>query len=53
MFCLKVHDLYREKGNSTILAMLFEYLEKVAAIPAYAEQTQALDHSFRRNWPQR
>lgn len=39
---LKIHDLYQEKGNSTILAMLFEYLEKVAAIPAYAEQTQAL-----------
>jgi hypothetical protein len=39
---LKIHDLYREKGNSTILAMIFEYLEKVAVIPAYAEQTQAL-----------
>jgi hypothetical protein len=39
---LKIHELYREKENSTILAMLFEYLEKVAIIPAYAEQTQAL-----------
>ncbi len=39
---LKVHELYREKEHSVILAMLFEYLEKVAAIPAYAEQTQAL-----------
>src|SRR5204863_8874252 len=39
---LKIHDLYQEKSNSTILAMLFEYLEKVAAITAYAEQTQAL-----------
>jgi hypothetical protein len=39
---LKIHDLYHEKGNSIILAMLFEYLEKVAAISAYAAQTQAL-----------
>jgi len=39
---LKIHDLYRERDNSTVLAMLFEYLEKVAAIPAYADQTQAL-----------
>jgi hypothetical protein len=39
---LKIHDLYQEKGNSTILAMLFEYLEKVAANPEYADQTQAL-----------
>ncbi|HEY4034586.1 MAG TPA: hypothetical protein VGL94_11545 [Ktedonobacteraceae bacterium] len=39
---LKIHDLYNEKGNSTILAMLFEYMEKVAAIPTYADQTQAL-----------
>jgi hypothetical protein len=39
---LKIHELYREKENSTILAMLFEYLEKVADIPASADQTQAL-----------
>ncbi|HEU5378376.1 MAG TPA: hypothetical protein VFV38_23385 [Ktedonobacteraceae bacterium] len=39
---LKIHDLYREMGNNVILAMLFEYLEKAAAIPAYADQTQAL-----------
>ncbi|HEX3639812.1 MAG TPA: hypothetical protein VHV10_00835, partial [Ktedonobacteraceae bacterium] len=39
---LKMHDLYHEKGNSIILAMLFEYLEKWAAIPAYADQTRAL-----------
>ncbi len=39
---LKIHELYREKENSTILAMLFEYLEQVVANPAYAEQTQAL-----------
>jgi hypothetical protein len=39
---LRIHELYREKGSSTILAMLFEYLEKVAAVSAYTEQTQAL-----------
>ena len=39
---IKIHDQYREKDNSTILAMLFEYLEKVATDPACAEQTQAL-----------
>jgi hypothetical protein len=39
---LKIHELYREKDSSTILAMLFEYLEKVAILPAYVEQTQAL-----------
>jgi hypothetical protein len=39
---LNIHELYREKENSTILAMLFEYLEKAATIPACAEQTQAL-----------
>jgi len=39
---LKIHDLYREKESSIILAMLFEYLETVAVVPAYAKQTQAL-----------
>lgn len=39
---LKIHDLYRDKENSTILAMLFEWLEKVVAHPIYADQTQAL-----------
>jgi hypothetical protein len=39
---LKIHDLYREKGNSTILAMLFEYLEKVAAFPGHEDQIEAL-----------
>lgn len=39
---LKIHELYHEKENSTILAMLFEYLEKVAALPTSVEQTQAL-----------
>jgi hypothetical protein len=39
---LRIHDLYREKGNSTILALLFEYLVTATRTPAYAEQTQAL-----------
>jgi hypothetical protein len=39
---LKIHELYREKDRSTILAMLFEYLENAAVRPAYVEQTQAL-----------
>ncbi|PWT76264.1 MAG: hypothetical protein C5B60_04285, partial [Chloroflexi bacterium] len=39
---VKIHDLYSETENSTILAMIFEYMEKVAANPAYEEQTQAL-----------
>jgi len=39
---LKIHELYREKENSTILVMLFEYLEQVVAIPASAPQRQAL-----------
>jgi hypothetical protein len=39
---VKIHELYSEKENSTILAMIFEYLEKVAANPANEEQKQAL-----------
>jgi hypothetical protein len=39
---VKIHDLYSETENSTILAMIFEYMEKVAANPAYVEQKQPL-----------
>lgn len=39
---LKIHHLSREIGNSTVLAMLFEYLEEVVTTSAYIDQTQAL-----------
>src|SRR5262249_43500080 len=39
---VKIHELDSATEHRTILAMVFEYLEKVAANPAYAEQKQAL-----------